>query len=405
MPLCFRVVARVPRLRAGRSNYGPVRTRRGGRALTVAEAALIAGWLLAATAPLCGSPRGDAAAASSLERIAREEWMRRVSQLHRLTVSYTYRVERFPSDDELELNRDGASKGISIRIPTAPEAGSGTFAVDGTRWMFSQQLSEGYAELPGQFTASRQAAAFSNGRFERLYLPAGRSRAQGTIGNTPQLPRDNLVDVALGLRLCNGDDWADRDTVASATASTGNRPGTVVLTCTRSNGQQHQLTFEVGDKVALSAYRGLSPGGQAFADGSFGDFVMCGDVLLPTTIQWTFLRPDGTPRKKVLLQAHFSDHVDSDFLIEWPQGALVLDTRTGTPMQVSSGSRTLDDKTLSEAAAEARRRRIPTAMPPRDKQDIAGQANRPVERWLIVNVVLLAVIALGLVLRRRAARP
>ncbi len=206
-------------------------------------------------------------------------------------------------------------------------------------------------------------ARSSTGRFEQLTEDlgvTGKITRVGGISETIDFPEEWTLDLALGLRLFREQAWLTKAAIGDAKEGPSPDRNLLILQVQGNNGLVHELHFDKRLLYALAYYRGT------FADGTFeeiinSDFQRQGETYLPQKIvrRSQYTDSSGKPRHPITRTLTIAKYVLNDpqnvpsrFLIDWPGGLKLFDTRMNEIIEVGSTTRPLSDDVIRRQLQE-----------------------------------------------------
>jgi hypothetical protein len=233
-------------------------------------------------------------------------------------------------------------------------------------------------ELPYEITMA------SPERLEHLRRVDDRQRASGDIRERGSNLPEWTLDVALGLRLLDSNEWLRETDLINAQEAQDDQE--IELTIKGISGAVSHLRFEKRWGYALVSYRLDYPDPDSFEQIECSEFRVVNGLYIPHHIvrQSTYRDTSGSLRhpftRTITAQKYVLNdpaNVEDSMLIQWPAKAVVLDARTGTRISVGPTSRPLTDAAIAEEIEK--RRRSAEAMEQRAKERIdAARGAQPV---------------------------
>jgi hypothetical protein len=279
-----------------------------------------------------------------------------------------------------------------IVMKTGADAYRGEFRYFRGRARYTRERVDGAP--PGD--AKRIVHAFSADRHESLIETA---ELNGTIERNRKLPQLEYIDIALGLREYDADEWLSDATLRGA-GFAAQKDGLIRLTWRgRATGRvEHVMLFDPQVGYAMVQYKRTVDGNVATAIEN-SKFSQVSNVLMPFKIVHTrYLRDNREARPSEVVSFDVAEYkigdarnADDDFRIEWPLGSLVADVETGAHMHVKSRAQKLEDDTIVKAAA---------AMRP----DAPSSQSRTYIMIVLAAITLVTLFCLTLLRLRRTRR-
>jgi hypothetical protein len=334
--------------------------------------------------------RDDHAAVQAV--IARQEALQNVEVVYEIGESFSPPPEfREPIDQGAE----------TLAFQTRPKIGEARFRYLSGRANYEWRNKQPMAGMEAHERLYR-IQSFLGDRAEVAWKGKADSRDMGKISNHENLPNEAVIDLALGLREHgNSDAWLSPDVWNTFTVGRGD-DGTLILkqSPAKSNGRRLDVwTFDPKLGYGLLRYE-VFWDKQLSVELKNSDFRAVGELRLPFKTNWRgFFNSSGsdpveTRAKELRIKTYkLNDpgNTPNSYLITWPDGAVVLDTRTDNQIVVEGGPTKLDDGTLKQYAKG------------RSLSEDAGAAR--FRFWMIVgNGVLLIAVLAGFVLHRRYRR-
>jgi len=331
----------------------------------------------------------------------------RSAALNRIEVTFHFHEERQSASvgdsEDMANSRPGQAAGQAIPL-TGPASGESRFLRAGKLVRFERRETSDSTQPPMPLLPSPDIKSYSSSRAEHRF------GNNGTIKDTGRWPSDSTIDLALGFRAKGFDEWLTMVVLNEGTFHETDA-GTVTLEWRPSdskdkNRRKDRWTFDPKRGYALIRYelQWKPEGSDDFVTDTEiinGDFQTVSGVQVPFSVSAkSYFNQAGA--EPVLMHSveiavdsyRIGEIEESDeaFLIEWPDGAVVLDERNGQTYVVKDGPKQLTDEVIQAAFG----RGLP------DAQERAS-SRRTWGMLLIVNC-LAAVALLGYYAFHRSSR-
>lgn len=328
----------------------------------------------------------------------------RLESIQNLSVEYVL-TEEFSPPEEIRQNPViDLGDGFKVVAKVKPKTGRALFRFLYGKARYEWELDEAMLAEAGDSDSKRYVHVDSGSRVDRLTIDVSGSQ-NGMIDDASPLPGNMIVDVALGLRAHDAEDWLEPDSLDRMERASQD-DGLLRLEAPDANipTRKHLWFFDPDLGYALVRYQVVSPD-RLTIDLQNSKFETVENVKLPRTIAWKRYRYDEqgkrieSMRKEATVHRYVlgdPDNTPESYVMIWPVNTSVLDARTDTPIAVTSGDRTLDDEWLKEAAARYSRGVVAGENHERPPQKAAWP-----RRWLLIaNMAALAGLIVYLCYRR-----
>src|SRR5665213_360246 len=258
----------------------------------------------------------------------------------------------------------------------------------------------------GLLYPDRSVDVMTHERAEQLTINTLAPQGIGTIRDHARLPSDSLIELALGLRCYEENEWLGRDTLQNCIwerTPTGLLTARLVRKDATPGGppKVHLLTFDPARGYALTNYSVSSQNDTFF-------FVDCSDmrnvdgVVLPFKIMSrvvaNIVREEPVRERQDMVvedyQVRSPENSPDSFYVRWEAKAFVHDMRTGALIKQPTTGPITDDQII--AGRQRRQATLDALALPRDK-------TKPVLRWLggVGTLALMICIVVYITGRRR----
>ncbi len=340
------------------------------------------------------------------------------------SIEVTFTTERHFTPPQWAVKNDrkeGAKEGFAATVGSRRETASFRFLRG--RAYYERRSTSQEEEPPSEAESSKESTRESAATFrywirshledrtEQAWQQVNERRDRGRITNPEEPPEDAIIDLALGLRVhymenefqnrfLPPEDWLKFERHRS-------EDGTVVVVHPSESAEPDAYrrdvwTFDPQHGFALTKYE-VFAAGQVCQQIENSDFRAVDGVHVPHRVKYRAFSDDGSGGRHqtqsvdlVVSEYHIGspDNTPDSYYITWPDGAVVLDGRTGQQIVVRGGPQKLNDERLKEYYAKG-------------SQWLEHEGDSGGLRfWMIVgNLVIFVLVVCGVIFcryRRRA---
>jgi hypothetical protein len=350
----------------------------------------------------------------------------RLNQLQNWTAQFTETTVYVPSPQKLDPPAPGVTAAMA-----APLSGSyvreSSFAFLNGRaksdWRLDADTITRMAK-DGIEEVEQSSEVYTPERYQAWMRRASRP-SDGIIAQSGHIGRQWSLDLVLGLRVNNSDEWLSAKQIGGLTFSKGEN-GLWIGKSVRNNGLQDVWTFDPALGYAVRSYKIIRPEGMVIGDFIATDFREVNGVQMPFAANYTArtlyegkLIPVWT-KSFAVTTYHVDDpsNTKDKYDIAWPEGTILLDERTNLTFTIKSGKQATvgDDEIYAKSISDLETRQ-PASSPtltgsyqplrPSSPLPLAGAgvpATNKFRLYFQIAGAAFVLLALGMAARRRWQR-